>query len=110
MKSQYEQQAKMYNIPFDTFIQIMGSTKEQFEDILTRNAERQALFDVVAAKIIEDEKLVPTKEQVEAKAEEEATKTKGNKDDILKTGYSRIYNQLSYDLLVEFLLSNAKEI
>ena len=99
MKSQYENQAKMYNIPFETFIQIMGSTLEQFEDITRKQAERQALFDVVAGAIIEAEKLVPTKEEIDAKV-----------GDDKKSNRVQIMNELTYQKLVDFLLANAKEI
>ena len=99
MKSQYENQAKMYNIPFETFIQIMGSTLEQFEDITRKQAERQALFDVVAGAIIEAEKLVPTKEEIDAKV-----------GDDKKANRVQIMNELTYQKLVDFLLANAKEI
>ena len=109
-KAQYEQQAKMYNIPFETFIQIMGATMEQFNDVATKQAERQALFEVVAAKIIETEKLNPSKEQLEAKALEEASKSGQNKDELLKANGARYLNDLAYDALVNLLLSNAKEI
>ena len=109
-KSQYEEQAKMYKIPFETFIQLMGATIEQFNDVATKQATRQALFEVVAGKIIEVEKLNPTKEQIEAKAEEEAKKTNANKDDLLKTNAARYLNDLAYEALVNLLLSTAKEI
>ena len=99
IKSQYENQAKMYNIPFETFIQIMGSTLEQFEDITKKQAERQALFDVVAGAIVEAEKLVPTKEEIDAKA-----------GDDKKANRVQIMNELTYQKLVDFLLANAKEI
>ena len=99
IKAQYENQAKMYNIPFETFINIMGSTKEQFEDITKKQAERQALFDVVAGAIVEAEKLVPTKEEVDAKV-----------GDDKKANRVQIMNELTYQKLVDFLLANAKEI
>ena len=99
IKSQYENQAKMYNIPFETFIQIMGSTIEQFEDITKKQAERQAMFDVVAGAIVEAEKLVPTKEEIDAKA-----------GDDKKANRVQIMNELTYQKLVDFLLANAKEI
>ncbi len=99
IKSQYENQAKMYNIPFETFVQIMGSTIEQFEDITKKQAERQAMFDVVAGAIVETEKLVPTKEEIDAKA-----------GDDKKANRVQIMNELTYQKLVDFLLANAKEI
>ena len=111
IRAQYENQAKMYNIPFEMFLQyMMQATVEQFEDIARRNASRQALFDVISSKIIEDEKLAPTKEEVEAKAEEEAKATKKDKDELLKSNYAVYFNNLAYTKLIDFLLSNAKEI
>ena len=100
-KSQYEQQAKMYNIPFETFVQIMGATMEQFEDQAKKQAERQALFDVVAGAIIEAEKLVPSKEEIDAKVAE----AKGAAADS-----ARVANELAYQALINFLLDNSKEI
>jgi len=111
IKAQYEKQAKMYNIPFEMFIQyMMQATVEQFEDVARRNAERQALFDVICGKIIEVENLAPTKEEIEAKAEEEAKAANKSKDELLKTNYSQYFNNLAYTKLIDFLLSNAKEI
>ena len=99
LKAQYENQAKMYNIPFETFIQIMGATMEQFEDINRKQAARQALFDVVASKLIEVEKLTPSKEEVDAKAGDNKNANK-----------AQIMNELAYQKLIDLLLSNAKEI
>jgi len=111
IKNQYENQAKMYNIPFEMFLQyMMQATVEQFEDIARRNASRQALFDVICGKIIEVENLAPTKEEIEAKAEEEAKATKKTKDEVLKDNYSAYFNNLAYTKLIDFLLANAKEI
>lgn len=111
IRSQYENQAKMYNIPFEMFVQyMMQATVEQFEDVARRNASRQALFDVICGKIIEVEKLAPTKEEVEAKAEEEARANNKNKDELLKANYSSYFNNIAYTKLIDFLLANAKEI
>ena len=100
IKAQYENQAKMYNIPFEMFLQyMMQATVEQFEDVARRNAERQALFDLVAGKIIEVENLVPTKEEIDAKAGDDKNANKG-----------QIANELAYQKLIDFLLANAKEV
>ncbi len=109
-KSQYEQQAKMYNIPFEKFVELMGTTIEQFNDQANRQAERQALFNVVASKIIEVEKLAPSKEAIEAKAEEDSKLNKKSKEENLQANYARYYSDLAYQALVDLLLSNAKEV
>ena len=109
-KAQYENQAKMYNIPFETFIQLMGATVEQFEAEALTQAKRQALFNVVASKIIEVENLAPTKEALEAKAEAEAAANGGVKEQLLQANVARYYSELAYTNLVDFLLANAVEV
>lgn len=109
-KAQYENQAKMYNIPFETFIQLMGVTVEQFNAEAEKQATRQALFNLVATKIIEVENLAPNKEALEAKAEAEAAANGGNKEQLLQANAPRYYSEIAYTNLVEFLLANAVEV
>ena len=107
-KAQYENQAKMYNIPFETFLSLMGTTVEKFEEEAYKFGSRQALFNVVAGEIIEVEKLAPSKEQLEAKAEAEAAKNGQNKEELLRKNISAYYSQLAYEALIDLLVSNAK--
>jgi len=109
-KAQYEQQAKMYNIPFDKFVELMGTTIEQFNDQARRQAERQALFNVVASKIVEVEKLNPSKEALDAKAEADSKVNGKSKEENLQTNFARYYSDLAYQALVDFLLGVAKEV
>lgn len=108
IRSQYEQQAKMYNIPFETFLGLMNITKEKFEEETTTQGKRQALFNVVISKIIEDEKLAPSKEDLEALAEKDAAAQNTTKEAMMQQNMSRYYSDLAYKNVVEFLLSNAK--
>ena len=110
LKSQYEQQAKMYNIPFETFLGFMGTTLDQFNENMEKQGARQALFQVVAQKIIEVEKLTPSKEAIEAKAEEEAKLHNSTKEKMLQANAAKYYSDLAYKSLVDLLLENAKEI
>ncbi len=110
IRGQYEQQAKMYNIPFETFLGLMNITKEAFEQHTLEQGKRQALFNVVATKLIEVEKLAPTKEALDAKAEEDAKASGKTKDAMLQQNLNRYYSDLSYQALIEMLLSNAKEV
>jgi trigger factor len=110
LKSQYEQQAKMYNIPFETFLGFMGTNLEAFNENMEKQGARQALFQVVAQKIIEVEKLTQSQEALEAKAEEEAKFHNSTKDKMLKTNVAKYYSDLAYKSLVDLLIDNAKEI
>ncbi len=110
IRNQYVNQAKMYNIPFETFLSLMNVTKEVFEQETLKQGTRQALFSLIAGKIIEVEKLAPTKEAIEAKAEEDAKKSGSTKEAVLKNNSIKYYNELSYNALADFLLANAKNI
>ena len=65
LRAQYENQAKMYNIPFETFLGLIGTNPEQFNEEIEKQGKRQALFNVVFSKIVEVEKLSPSMEQVQ---------------------------------------------
>ena len=110
LKQRFEMQAKQYNIPFETYLQLMNLSKEDFEKRINEQANDQVLFQLAAAEIIEAEKLTATKEQVEAKAKEVAEATKKNFDEVLKNNGYAYENQITYDNLIKFLLDNAKEI
>ena len=110
LKQRFEMQAKQYNIPFETYLQLMNISKEEFEKRINEQATDQVLFQLCAAEIIETEKLTATKEQIEAKAKEVAEATKKKYDDVLKNNYYAYENQITYDNLIKFLLDNAKEI
>ncbi len=110
LKSQFEMQAKQYNIPFDTYLSLMNITKEDFENRINEQATRQAIFDLAAAEIIEKENLVATDEQVKAKAEEIAKAQNKDVDSILKKQNDQLINSITYDNFMNFLVDNAKEI
>lgn len=110
LRQQYEQQAKMYNIPFEMYLSLMNITKEVFEDHIQKQGQRQALFQVVAQKIIDVENLAPSQEAMEAKAEEEAKATNKNKDEVLRNNIRRYYSDMCYQALVDLLLNNAVEV
>ncbi len=109
-RSQYENQAKMYNIEFEMFLNLMGTNKEQFEKDINERAKRQALFQMVMEKLVEVEKIMPSKEEIETKALEIAEGTKQTKDQVIAKNLSNIVSELTYNKVVELLLANAKEI
>lgn len=109
MKSQYEQQAKMYNIPFETFLSFMGTTLEQFEENVKAQAHRNALFNLVMQKIIEVEKLDPTKEEIEERALKDVESSKLTKEQLISQNLNAYYSEIAYNKLIDLLVSNAVE-
>ena len=110
IKSQYENQAKMYNIPFETFLSFMGATPEQFEDVTKKEAYKNAKFNVVMSKIIEVEKIEPTKAELEARADKDLATSKLTKDQLMQQNVGRYYNELVYEKLIDLLVANAVEV
>ena len=110
IRGQYEKQAKMYNIPFDTFLGLMNVKKEDFEAQTLDQGTKQALFNVIATKIIEVENLTPSKEAVEELAEKDAKANGKTKEAMLKQNVARSYSELAYQALVDVILNNAVEI
>ncbi len=109
-KSQYEQQAKMYNIPFETFLSFMNMTMEQFNKNALEQGKRQTLFSLVMNKLIEVENLTPTKEEIEARAEKDLANSKSTKEQLVAQNFNSYYSELSYNKVMDLILSNAKEV
>lgn len=108
-KAQYENQAKMYNIPFETFLSFMGTTPEQFETSLKTQAKRNALFNVVMSKLIEVEKLAPSKEEIEARAQKDVESSKMTVEQLIQNNFGNYYSELAYDKVIDLIVSNAIE-
>ncbi len=102
LRSQYENQAKMYNIPFDTFLQLMGTDKEKFETETYNQGKRNAIFTEVFSKIVEVEKLEPSEEELKADLGITDDKKK-----VTQEQYQQSYSKLAYNKFIEFLLANA---
>ena len=109
-KAQYENQAKQYGIPFEVFLQYMGINEEKFNAVAIENATKQVKFTLVAAKIMEIEKLNPTHEEVVEFAKEEAKYQNTDVDTFLKQAGDRVYSFLAQQKLFKFLVDNKVEL
>ncbi len=103
---QYEAQAKAYGISVEQLLSFQGITMEDFNDQIEKNASEQAKFNLVASKLLEENNLVPTKEEIEAKAEEDASKQNKKKEEVLSVNAQRYASELSYKKLIDFLKEN----
>ena len=109
-KSRYTEQAKAYNIPLETLLQLSGTDMANFEKQASEIGKRQALFQVVLDKVVRDEKLEPSQEAFKARLEEVAKNTNQKYDDVVKTRAQQVYSEMVYDAFINLVLSNAKEI
>jgi trigger factor len=109
-KNRYVEQAKAYNIPLETLLQLSGTDMATFEETAKKNGARQALFQVVLDKVVRDEKLEPSNEEFEAKVDEIVAATKQKKEDVVRTRGQQIFGQIIYDKFINLVVSTAKEI
>ncbi|UKI49376.1 MAG: hypothetical protein L6U99_11830 [Clostridium sp.] len=108
IRAQYENQAKMYNIPFETFLGFNEYYKrKKFDEETEKQGARQALFSLVFGKLVEAEKLTPTEEELKEFAAKQAKEGEKPEDLVAKNGY-QYFNQIAYDKMIQFLLDNAK--
>ena len=109
-KKRYQDQAKAYGIPFETFLQLTGSDEKSFNELAEKTGKRQALFQVVLDKVVTVEKLDPTEEAFKAKLDEVAKANNQKVEDVAKNNGQQIYSQMIYDAFINLIQSSAKEI
>lgn len=109
-KRRYEDQAKAYNIPLETLLQLSGTDLETFNKRAAEFGERQALFQVVLDKVAFEEKLQPSDEEIASRAEEIAKQINSNKDEVIRTRFNQIVSEHIYNKFIDLVMSNAKEI
>lgn len=105
-KANFEQQSKMYGIPLETLLGFYQMTVESFEKQAIEQGKRQSLFQVVFQKLIENESLLPSEEEIKAEA------AKGAKDDAeaeknYKDQRGQILDRMAYANVVDFLVENS---
>ncbi len=105
-RNNYEEQAKRYNIPLETFLQLIGTNKEKFDKDTAEQGKRNAIFIEVMAKVVEEEKLQPTIEEIN----EKLGITEDNKKKVSSQQFESAFSEITYDKFVKFLLDNAKYV
>lgn len=107
IRSQY---GRAYGLDWKQFLGYLPEdSRKKLEESTSTAGQRQALFSVVYDKILDEEKLYATKEEIEAEALEEANKTGKDKDELLKKNSNSYFSQITYRKFIDLLLANAVE-
>jgi len=109
-KNRYESQAKAYNIPLETLLQLSGTDLKTFNETAENTGKRQALFQVVLDKVVKVEGLEPSQETFKAKMEELAKESNQKLEEVARTRGQQVYSQMVYDAFINLIQSSAKEI
>ncbi len=70
MRKDVEARAKQYNIPFEMFLTITGSSLEKFEEELTKEATKKVSYELVIEAIAKAENIEASEEEYANKCEE----------------------------------------
>lgn len=107
LRAQVENQAKQYNIPFETFLQFTGSNIEAFNLQCHDEAIKQIKMELVFDKIAEVEGLLPTDEQINEAIKNYALSIKKSEKEVIQRfGKAPFAAQLAYNAAITFVLDN----
>ncbi|MDE6790141.1 MAG: trigger factor, partial [Clostridia bacterium] len=108
----FAQRLAYQGLQLKDYIEYMGQTMEQFRAQFTEQARNRVLTQLVIEKIIKDENITATQEEIEAKIAEQAASVEKSVDDYKKTLDSRRMEYIANDIVItklfEFLSANNK--
>ncbi|MDE7400692.1 MAG: trigger factor [Clostridia bacterium] len=108
----FAQRLAYQGLQLKDYIEYMGQTMEQFRAQFSEQARNRVLTQLVIEKIIKDENITATQEEIEAKIAEQAASVEKSVDDYKKTLDSRRMEYIANDIVItklfEFLSANNK--
>ena len=108
----FAQRLAYQGLQLKDYIEYMGQTMEQFRAQFAEQARSRVLTQLVIEKIIKDENITATQEEIEAKIAEQAASVEKSVDDYKKTLDSRRMEYIANDIVItklfEFLSANNK--
>lgn len=108
----FAQRLAYQGLQLKDYIEYMGQTMEQFRAQFAEQAKSRVLTQLVIEKIIKDEKITATQEEIDAKLAEQAASVEKSVDDYKKTLDSRRMEYIANDIVItklfEFLTANNK--
>ncbi|MDE6075161.1 MAG: trigger factor [Clostridia bacterium] len=108
----FAQRLAYQGLQLKDYIQYMGQTMEQFRAQFAEQARSRVLTQLVIEKIIKDENITATQEEIEAKIAEQAASVEKSVDDYKKTLDSRRMEYIANDIVItklfDFLSANNK--
>lgn len=108
----FAQRLAYQGLQLKDYVEYMGQTMEQFRAQFAEQAKSRVLTQLVIEKIIKDEKITATQEEIEAKIAEQAASVEKSVDDYKKTLDQRRMEYIANDIVItklfEFLTANNK--
>ncbi|MDE7163376.1 MAG: trigger factor [Clostridia bacterium] len=108
----FSQRLAYQGLQLKDYIEYMGQTMEQFRAQFAEQARSRVLTQLVIEKIIKDENITATQEEIEAKIAEQAASVDKSVDDYKKNLDSRRMEYIANDIVItklfDFLTANNK--
>ncbi len=110
MRKNVERQAKQYNLDLDTFLQLTGTKKEEFEMNLMKEATKKVRYGLVIEEISKTENIIATTEEIDAKLNEIASMYKMDLEEIKKhVSTDDAKEEVIYHKTLKFITENVIE-
>ncbi len=107
MKDNTKRQAQQYGIDLDTYLQLTGMDKEQFEENLRKDAERSIRYNLTIDAVAKEENIDATDEEVENKIKELAEQHNMDVEQVRQQVQdSAVKQEVIFRKTIDFLVDN----
>ncbi len=107
MKDNTKRQAQQYGIDLDTYLQLTGMDKEQFEENLRKDAERSIRYNLTIDAVAKEEAIDATDEEVENKIKELAEQHNMDVEQVRQQVQdSAVKQEVIFRKTIDFLVDN----
>ncbi len=105
-----KKQAEQYGLDLDTYLQLTGMSKEQFEERLKDDAERSIRYNLTIDKVAKEEGIDATDEEVEAKYQELADQHNMDLEQVKsQVNDNAVKQEVVFKKTIDFLVDNLKD-
>ena len=115
MLKDLEMRLKYQGLDLESYYQYTNNTEEKVREYMKETAEKRVKTELVLEKIIKDENIVATDEEIKEKAMEMAKQYGGSEpeklvDAIVKSQKEMLATQIVNEKAIKLLVDNSKEI
>lgn len=105
-----KKQAQQYGLDLDTYLQLTGMSKEQFEERLKEDAERSIRYNLTIDQVAKEEGIDATDEEVEQKYQELADQHNMDLEQVKnQVNENAVKQEVVFKKAIDFLVDNLKD-
>ncbi|MFW6285047.1 MAG: trigger factor [Bacillota bacterium] len=105
-----KKQAQQYGLDLDTYLQLTGMSKEQFEERLKEDAERSIRYNLTIDQVAKEEGIDATDEEVEQKYQELADQHNMDVEQVKnQVNENAVKQEVVFKKAIDFLVDNLKD-